>query len=54
MSAARIWKWPLVLAILTVLGLLAALLGQDALWWVVSWATLAAPLAVIAICIWRS
>jgi hypothetical protein len=54
MNAARIWKWPLVLAVLTVFGLLAALLGQDALWWGVSWATLAAPLAVIAFCVWRS
>ena len=54
MNAARIWKWPLVLAVLTVFGLLAALLGQDALWWAVSWATLAAPLVVIAFCVWRS
>jgi len=54
MSTARIWKWPLVLAALTVFGLLAALLGQDALWWALSWATLAAPLAVIVICVRRS
>jgi hypothetical protein len=54
MSPARIWKWPLVLAGLTVLGLLAALAGQDALWWAVSWTTLVTPLAVIAICVWRS
>jgi hypothetical protein len=54
MSAGQIWKWPLVLAALTVLGLLAALLGQDALWWAVSWAALAAPLAVILVCCWRS
>jgi hypothetical protein len=54
MTAVRLWKWPLVLAALTVFGLLAALLGQDAVWWVASWATLAAPLAVIVLCILRS
>jgi asparagine N-glycosylation enzyme membrane subunit Stt3 len=53
-SAGQIWKWPLILAVLTMLGLLAALLGQDALWRAVSWAALAAPLAVILVCIWRS
>ena len=54
MTAARLWKWPLVLAALTVFGLLAALLGQDAVWWVASWATLGAPLAVIVLCVLRS
>jgi hypothetical protein len=28
-----IWRWPVVLAILTVFGLLSALLGQGGLWW---------------------
>jgi hypothetical protein len=39
--------WPIVLAALTVLGLLAALLGQDEAWWIVSWLALGTPLAVI-------
>ncbi|MBS0221421.1 MAG: hypothetical protein JSR91_11845 [Proteobacteria bacterium] len=54
MTVARLWKWPLVLAALTLFGLLAALLGQDAVWWIASWVTLAAPLAVIVLCILRS
>lgn len=53
-TVARLWKWPLVLAALTLFGLLAALLGQDAVWWIASWVTLAAPLAVIVLCVLRS
>jgi hypothetical protein len=44
----RIWRWPVVLAALTVFGLLSALLGHGGLWWVLSWAALAVPLLVIA------
>lgn len=54
MSAARIWKWPLILAALTVFGLLAALLGQAAIWWAASWAALATPLVVVLVCVLRS
>jgi len=39
---------------LTVFGLLAALLGHDAVWWGVSWAALGVPLVVILACLLRS
>lgn len=41
-----VWRAPLVLQLLTVFGLLAALLGSETWHWA-SWATLAAPIAVI-------
>lgn len=47
-SAGRIWRWPAVLACLTVFGLLSALLGQGGIWWVLSWIALGTLLAVIA------
>jgi len=46
-ATAQIWLWPAAIALLTVFGLLSALLGQSAVWWVLSWTTLAVPLAVI-------
>ncbi len=47
MSAARsqfwfTWGWPLVMALLSVVGLLAALLGDGAWDWL-SWVTLGIP-----------
>lgn len=45
---SQIWRWPVVLAVLTVFGLLSALLGQGGVWWVLSWIALAIPLLVIA------
>jgi len=47
----RIWEVPLVLAVLTVAGLVSALFGDD-LWDALSWATLAVPLVVAAWAIW--
>lgn len=44
---SQIWRWPVVLAVLTVFGLLSALLGQGGVWWVLSWIALAIPLLVI-------
>ena len=46
-ATARIWLWPAAIALLTVFGLLSALLGQSRLWWVLSWIALAVPLATI-------
>ncbi|RTL78330.1 MAG: hypothetical protein EKK36_00310 [Bradyrhizobiaceae bacterium] len=43
----RIWRWPAVLAVLMIFGLLSALLGQGGVWWVLSWGVLAIPLLVI-------
>lgn len=46
-ARVRVWRWPLVLAALSLFGLLSALLGQGGVWWVLSWLSLATPLAVI-------
>jgi hypothetical protein len=48
-----VWRWPAFLAALTIFGLLSALLGEGGVWWGLSWATLAVPLLVIAICLTR-
>ena len=53
-SLALIWRWPSLLAVLSIFGLLSALLGQTGFWLPLSWMALAAPLAVAAICIVRS
>jgi hypothetical protein len=47
----RIWRWPAALAILTVFGLMSALLGQGGIWWTLSWLALATPLAVTVTCV---
>jgi hypothetical protein len=44
-TRAQIWTMPILLAILTVIGLVAALLG-DGVWDMVSAVTLGAPVAV--------
>jgi len=46
-ATVQIWLWPAAIALLTVFGLLSALLGQSGLWWVLSWIALAVPLAII-------
>ncbi|WP_027555581.1 hypothetical protein [Bradyrhizobium sp. Cp5.3] len=53
-SLSLIWRWPALLAVLSVFGLLSALLGQEGLWLPLSWAALATPLVVAAICVGRS
>jgi hypothetical protein len=45
----RQWGWPLTLAVLSLFGLLAALLGQGGIWWVLSWVALASPLVAIVV-----
>ena len=39
------WPWPIALAIITLVGLIAALV-EDGVWDMVSWLALAAPIAV--------
>ncbi len=46
-TASEIWRWPVVLAVLTICGLLFALLGQRGIWLVLSWIALALPLLLI-------
>jgi len=53
-SLGLIWRWPALLALLSIFGLLSALLGQTGLWLPLSWGALTLPLAVAAICIVRS
>ncbi|MEG6509500.1 hypothetical protein V6C03_11015 [Methyloligella sp. 2.7D] len=43
---------PLLIAVVSAIGLTSALLGDD-IWDVLSWATLAVPVAVIAWMVWR-
>jgi hypothetical protein len=46
-SPVQLWRWPAAIALLTIFGLLSALLGQGGVWWVLSWVALAVPLALI-------
>ena len=46
-TTADIFRWPLLLGALTAIGLASALLG-DGGWDALSWAVMAAPLAVLA------
>jgi low affinity Fe/Cu permease len=48
-TAGQIWRWPIMLAALTLFGLLSALLGQGGIWWLLSWIALAVPLITITI-----
>jgi hypothetical protein len=45
MSTSQIWGMPMVIGMLSAIGLLSALLG-DGIWDVLSWAALATPVAV--------
>lgn len=48
------WGWPIGLALLTLFGLISALIGEGGIWWWLSWAALAVPLVVIVYHIRRS
>jgi len=52
-SLTRIWRWPALLAALSIVGLLSALLGQEGVWLLLSWIALATPLVVAGVCIGR-
>ncbi|CAO3438890.1 hypothetical protein [Azospirillum endophyticum] len=47
-----VWRIPAALAVLSVFGLAAAILG-DGIWDWLCWATLSVPLAVCAVKLWR-
>ncbi|WHZ14167.1 MAG: hypothetical protein OJF52_001002 [Nitrospira sp.] len=53
MNAGQIWGMPIVIGMLSVIGLLSALLG-DGFWDVLSWLALAAPVVVTLWCVLRS
>ena len=42
-SRRAIWTIPASLAVVTLFGLLAALVGEGGIWWPLSWALLAVP-----------
>jgi hypothetical protein len=42
-ATARQWTSPAALAVITVAGLLSALIGEGGIWWVLSWLALAVP-----------
>ncbi|MBA5867855.1 MAG: hypothetical protein GDA67_14270 [Nitrospira sp. CR1.3] len=46
LSARQIWGMPVILALISAVGLVSALLG-DGIWDVMSWFALAAPTAVV-------
>ncbi|SJZ44193.1 hypothetical protein SAMN02745126_01076 [Enhydrobacter aerosaccus] len=48
---SAVWRWPIMLALLTVFGLLSALLGEGGVWWPLSWLALASPLVAIGACL---
>jgi hypothetical protein len=50
-SALDLWGWPTAIALVTSVGLVAALVG-DGVYDVVSWLTLSLPLAVLWVA-WR-
>src|SRR5262245_38612660 len=49
----RVFGIPLLLAVATLVGLFAALLGQGGLWHVLAWILLGIPLALLAWCLMR-
>ncbi|NEW88695.1 MULTISPECIES: hypothetical protein [Rhodopseudomonas] len=54
MSALRRqWLWPIALAASTLIGLLAALIGEGGVWRSLCWVALGLPLATIAVCLLR-
>lgn len=53
MRPSAIWCWPLLLSVVTLFGLLAALLGEGGVWWGLSWVALTIPLAAMVFCIAR-
>jgi len=52
LSLRNAYRMPLTLCIITIVGLLSALLG-DGLWDVISWLLLATPLLLLAFFFWR-
>lgn len=49
-----VWPWPIALGLLTIFGLLSALLGQHGIWLALSWAALSIPLIVMVACVLRA
>jgi hypothetical protein len=52
-SRRTLWMIPALLALVTLLGLLAALIGEGGIWWPLSWATLTVPCVCSLYCLVR-
>ena len=52
LSLRQVFAPPLAIAVLSTVGLVSALVGDD-IWDALSWLTLAIPVAVILYCWWR-
>ncbi|MBV1829276.1 hypothetical protein HNW77_00200 [Komagataeibacter sp. AV436] len=52
--SVAVWPWPIALGLLTIFGLLSALLGQHGIWLALSWAALSIPLIVTVACLIRA
>lgn len=50
-SVGEVFRVPLVIGVLTAIGLVSALIG-DGVWDAVSWLTILAPCAVVALAWW--
>jgi len=50
----RVWRWPLLLGVLTLTGLVSALLGEGGAWWIYCWVALSPPLVVCFACLVRA
>ena len=53
-ASVSVWPWPMALGLLTVFGLLSALLGQHGVWLMLSWISLSIPLVVMFACFVRA
>ncbi|GAJ30474.1 hypothetical protein [Acidomonas methanolica] len=53
-TPVAVWPWPIALSLLTVFGLLSALLGQHGIWLALSWTSLSIPLVVMFACLVRA
>lgn len=42
----RVWRWPVLIGVLTVMGLIAGLLGEGGFWWWICWAALSLPIVL--------
>ncbi|WEQ51796.1 hypothetical protein LV478_14985 [Komagataeibacter oboediens] len=52
--SVAVWPWPIALGLLTIFGLLSALLGQHGIWLALSWVALSIPLIVTVACVLRA
>ncbi|SMF76068.1 hypothetical protein SAMN06265365_13212 [Tistlia consotensis] len=48
LGLSRVWDWPLALGLLSVAGLVSALVGEHGLWLALCWLGLGMPLLVVA------